>query len=181
MDKAELRARLRDSPGPDRETVGRVQEGLFRWMSERLPGTVAAYLAMTDEIDVEPLFGRLPGWQWVLPRIEADRSLTLRDRDLDRETHAWGMAQPVDSGDAVPVHQLDLVLVPGLAFDHTGARLGRGGGYYDRLLEGRRTDCLAVGVTWEARITGLIPTEQHDRRVDFIATEAGVMPRSPTS
>lgn len=157
-----------------------VAEHLFFWMSARLPGTVAAYLAMAEEVDVSPLLGRLPGWRWVLPRVEQDGSLTLRDRDLPRERHRWGMEQPVAGGDPVPVHEVDLVLVPGLAFDVAGRRLGRGKGYYDRLLMDRRNDCVAVGVATRARVIDEVPAEPHDMKVDFLATEHGVVQRRTT-
>lgn len=174
VEKGDLREQLRHASGPDEKTARAIVEGLFRWMSMRLPGTVSAFLAMSDEVDVGSLFERLPGWRWVLPRVETDGSLTFRDRDLPRELHLWGMEQPVGGGQSIPVHELDLLLVPGLAFDRTGRRLGRGGGYYDRLLAERRADCLAVGVTWLERVLDEVPIESHDRRVDMLATEAGV-------
>lgn len=158
------------------ETSSEVSEHVFRWMSARLPGTVAAYLPMAEEVDLQSLFTRLPGWRWVLPRIEDDGSLTLRDRDLPQETHRWGMEQPVAAGDPIPIHEVDLVLVPGLAFDETGGRLGRGKGYYDRLLSNRRADCPAVGVTTSRRLIDRVPTELHDAGVDFLVTEAGIRP-----
>lgn len=157
------------------EVVG----GLFGWLSRRLPGTIAAYLAMRDEVDVEPLFERLPGWRWVLPRVEPDASLTWRDRDLPREAHRLGMRQPVDDGPVIAVHEIDVFLVPGMAFDDTGARLGRGGGHYDRVLAIRRKDSEAVGVTVESRIIESVPVHDHDQRVDWLATENGVRECSP--
>lgn len=153
-----------------------VVDGLFTWMSGQLPGTVSAYLAMAGEVNVTPLFERLPGWRWVLPRVEPDGALTLRDWNVPRETHSWGMEQPVDAGRVVPVHEVDMILVPGLAFDRSGARLGRGGGYYDRLLAECRRDCRTVGVTWDDRLLESIPVEEHDRPVDFLATQPGVVP-----
>ncbi|MEX1125965.1 MAG: 5-formyltetrahydrofolate cyclo-ligase, partial [Acidimicrobiia bacterium] len=152
---------------------------LFSWLSARLPGTGAAYLAMSDEVEVTPLFNRLPGWRWVLPRIEDDGILTFRDRDVARETHRWGMTQPSDQGRIVPVHEIDVFLVPGLAFDHSGRRLGRGGGYYDRVLAGRRADSVAIGVTVTARIIDTVPVVGHDQRVDWLAIEDGVILTRP--
>jgi 5-formyltetrahydrofolate cyclo-ligase len=178
VDKASLRRRMRDLGALDAAEAERAAERLFEWMSARLPGTVAAYLAMEDEVPVEPLFARLPGWRWVLPRVEEDGSLTLRDREVPRERHRWGMEQPVDRGPAIPVHEVDLILVPGLAFDRSGRRLGRGKGYYDRLLAGRRRDCLAVGVTVASRLVELVPTEDHDLRVDLLVTDEGVIPEN---
>lgn len=178
VDKASLRRRMRDLGALDAAEAERAAERLFEWMSARLPGTVAAYLAMEDEVPVEPLFARLPGWRWVLPRVEEDGSLTMRDREAPRERHRWGMEQPVDRGPAIPVHEVDLILVPGLAFDRSGRRLGRGKGYYDRLLAGRRRDCLAVGVTVASRLVELVPTEDHDLRVDLLVTDEGVIPEN---
>lgn len=180
MDKTGLRRQM-TGRSPDPKVALRVVEGLFAWMSVRLPGTVAAYLAFGGEIDVEPLFIRLPGWRWVLPRIEDDLSMTLRDRDLPRETHRWGMSQPVDRGDPVPWHEIDLMLVPGQAFDTAGGRLGRGGGHYDTVLAARRSDCPAVGVTWSERVVDEVPMDPGDRRVDYLATERGVIVCSPTT
>lgn len=89
------------------------------------------------------------------------------------------MVQPIDSGPAVPVPELDVILVPGLAFGRSGDRLGRGGGYYDRALSQRRSDCDVVGVTVVDRLIESLPTEDHDQRVDWLATEEGVSWCSP--
>ena len=115
----------------------------------------------------------------MLPRIEDDGTLTFRDRDVARETHRWGMTQPSDQGRIVPVHEIDVFLVPGLAFDHSGRRLGRGGGYYDRVLASRRADSVAIGVTVTARVIDTIPVVGHDQRVDWLATEDGVILTRP--
>ncbi|MGH8946500.1 MAG: 5-formyltetrahydrofolate cyclo-ligase [Acidimicrobiia bacterium] len=174
MDKDRLRAGARGGAAIEPETARAVISGLFGWLSGRLPGTVAAYLAMQDEVEVEPLFDSLPGWRWVLPRVEPDGTLTWRDREVSRETHRFGMRQPVDRGPEIPVHEIDVFLVPGMAFDETGARLGRGGGHYDRVLALRRKDSDAVGVTVESRVIASVPVHHHDQRVDWLATETGV-------
>ena len=174
MEKDGVRRLMRDMAPIDPGASLLVTSALFVWLSRRLPGTAAAYVAMCDEVDLAPLFERLPGWRWVLPRVERDLSLTFRDRDVPLETHEWGMQQPADRGETVPIGQLDVILVPGVAFDESGARLGRGGGYYDRILEGRRSDNLAVGVTVEERVLRSVPVEGHDQKVDWLATEAGV-------
>lgn len=153
----------------------RVAEGLRTWMSGRLPGTVSAYLATADEVDLSSLFLALPGWRWVLPRVEPDQTITFRDRDVPSELSALGVSQPIASGVVTPLHELDMLLVPGLAFDTSGGRLGRGGGHYDRLLSRRRGDAVAVGVTTIDRIVDRVPVEDHDQKVGWIASENGVM------
>jgi len=180
MSKDRLREAAKQAGDIESEASIAVASGLFSWLSSRLPGTIAFYVAMSDEVDLSGLVPRLPGWRWVLPRIEEDRSLTFRDRDLPREEHPWGMVQPIDSGPAVPVPELDVILVPGLAFGRSGDRLGRGRGYYDRVLSQRRSDCDAVGVTVVDRLVESLPTEDHDQRVDWLATEEGVSWCSPT-
>lgn len=178
VNKKELRAAMRSQPPIEPEVNEKVVDGLFDWLSRRLPGTVSAFLAMGGEVDVSALFSRLPGWRWVLPRVEEDGSMTFRDRDLPRETHRFGMQQPTDAGPVIPVPEIDICLTPGLAFDRSGGRLGNGGGFYDRVLAAKRSDALAVGVTMTRRVVEAVPMMDHDRRVDLLATEEGVTPCS---
>lgn len=181
VDKKELRAQVRGEGAVEPELSRAVVDGLFTWMSQRLPGTASAFLAMAGEVDLSPLFMLLPGWRWVLPRVEPDRSVTFRDRDVPRETHRFGMDQPTDTGPVVPLHEIDVFLTPGLAFDRRGGRLGNGGGFYDRLLARRRTDSMAVGITIVRRVVDVVPMFEHDQRVDWLATEEGVSRCKPTS
>ena len=75
--------------------------------------------------------------------------------------------------DAIPV----LVLVPGVAFDPSGTRLGRGLGFYDRALAGLRAErpVIAVGLAFEAQVVAELPTDSWDQPVDLIVTEAQVL------
>lgn len=176
MGKDTLRRQLRaQSREPLPEAQRGIERHLFTWLSARLPGTIAAYVAMPDEIELEPVMGRLPGWRWVLPRLEHDDAVTFRDREVPRERHSLGMAQPVAAGEPIPILEIDLFLVPGLAFDLGGGRLGRGGGHYDRILSERRTDSVAVGVAPPGSLVDLVPREPHDVAMDFLATVDGVV------
>jgi 5-formyltetrahydrofolate cyclo-ligase len=181
VDKQELREQIRAQGPVAGEESLQVVAGLFAWLSKRLPGTVSAFLAMPGEVDVGPLFTRLPGWRWVLPRVEPDKTLTFRDRDVPVERHRFGMEQPVDMGPVIPISQIDVFLTPGLAFDMRGGRLGNGGGFYDRILSARRSDAVAVATTLKRRIVDAVPMVDHDQRVDWIATEDGVIRCSPNS
>ena len=175
MDKEGAR-RLTREVGPVPAVVAeRLQAALFAWLSGRLAATASAYLPMEGEVDITPLFDRLPGWRWVLPRVEDDGSLTFRDRAVSRERHRWGMEQPADQGPVIPVPEIDVFLVPGLGFDLSGHRLGRGGGFYDRVLATRRGDSVAIGVTLSERILETVPVDPHDEAVDWLATEEGLL------
>ncbi len=83
----------------------------------------------------------------------------------------WSLAEP--PGDAPPVDPADVeaVLVPGLAFDRRGRRLGRGGGYYDRLLDRFPKPTLRIGLFFAVQELAEICEEPHDRRLDMIVTE----------
>jgi len=135
---------------------------------------------MPGEIDLSPLFERLPGWRWVLPRVEPGRKLSFRDKDVPRETHPFGMSQPSSQGPDIPIREIDVFLTPGLAFDLRGGRVGNGAGYYDRALVQRRRDSMAVGVAIDSRVFPDVPMQDHDQRLDWLATESGVKECSPT-
>lgn len=175
VEKQELREWIRAQGAIAPEESLQVVGGVFGWMSGRLPGTVSAFLAMEGEVDLSSLFTRLPGWRWVLPRVEPDRTVTFRDRDVPRERHRFGMEQPVDMGPVIAVSQIDVFLTPGLAFDVRGGRLGNGGGFYDRILAAKRGDAVSVGITVERRVVEEVPMREHDQRIDWLATECGVI------
>jgi 5-formyltetrahydrofolate cyclo-ligase len=76
----------------------------------------------------------------------------------------------------VRAEELDLIMVPGVAFDHTGARMGHGFGYYDRLLQHARPDAPLVALAFECQLFSAIPTAAHDIFMDKIITEQAVYP-----
>jgi 5-formyltetrahydrofolate cyclo-ligase len=76
----------------------------------------------------------------------------------------------------VDVKELDLIMVPGVAFDPNGARMGHGFGYYDKLLEHARSDTPLVALAFECQIFPEIPTHAHDVFMDKIITEERIIP-----
>lgn len=74
----------------------------------------------------------------------------------------------------VPVEQLDLIMVPGVAFDRRGGRSGHGKGYYDKLLEHARPDTPLVALAFECQLFEEVPTAEHDVYMDKVVTEAAV-------
>lgn len=74
----------------------------------------------------------------------------------------------------VPVEELDLILVPGVAFDAVGGRTGHGKGYYDKLLENARADTPLVSLAFQCQIFDEIPMQSHDIYMDKVVTEANV-------
>jgi 5-formyltetrahydrofolate cyclo-ligase len=76
----------------------------------------------------------------------------------------------------VDVKELDLIMVPGVAFDRRGARMGHGFGYYDKLLEHARADAPLVALAFECQLFPEIPTQSHDVYMDKIVTEQAIYP-----
>ncbi|MDX2479189.1 MAG: 5-formyltetrahydrofolate cyclo-ligase [Desulfuromusa sp.] len=87
----------------------------------------------------------------------------------------FGVSEPV-SGEKISVTALDLIVVPGVAFDLMGGRLGYGRGFYDRLLTGKASRTVSVGLCFEIQLCDLLPSEAHDQALDFIATETKFIP-----
>lgn len=88
----------------------------------------------------------------------------------------WGILEPPkqrwnELGKEVAPEQLDCVMVPGVAFDRNGRRLGNGGGYYDRLLKSVRADAVLIGVCFESQLVEQVVTEVHDVSMDIVMTE----------
>jgi 5,10-methenyltetrahydrofolate synthetase len=149
-----------------------VAEHLKAWPP--LHGRVVTYLAMGDEVDLSSLYN-LARCEFLAPRIGDDNRLTIHRYSPEAlESHGYGFQQPAAAADTVSLDEIDVVLVPGRAFDESGGRLGRGGGYYDRLLASLPRGVVLVGVMVEDAVVESVPTESHDRGVDWIATEKGV-------
>lgn len=83
----------------------------------------------------------------------------------------YPVLEPAVTEPVVSIAAVDLWVVPGLSFTTAGARLGRGGGYYDRVLALARADAFKVGLTFECMIEPSLPLEAHDRGVDAVVTE----------
>jgi phosphomannomutase len=132
---------------------------------------VLLYDPLPDEADLGPLADEVTA---LLTRTPNGGELTIHPFDSEREAHRLGFGQPVDGSTVVDPTAVDVALVPGLAFDRNGMRLGRGGGHYDRLLPALRPDALVVGVSAEALLVDQLPAEAHDVRMTHLVTEAGV-------
>lgn len=183
--KAALRDRVRprDSAFADvRGTVSATIVGHLR-VSDLWRGSscVMAYLAMRSEVDLDGLWGEPTRPMLGVPRVEAGsdgmRVLAIEDPEAGTVPGPFGVRTPGAGARALDPASLDLVLVPGMAFDIAGNRLGRGGGFYDRFLVGldpSRTRF--VGVCWSGRVVASVPVGPMDVRVHMLLTEHGLEP-----
>jgi 5-formyltetrahydrofolate cyclo-ligase len=151
-----------------------------------LPGlagaaTVLLYLpAFAEEIGLTPLLDHVlaTGRSLVLPRyVRATRSLTLHgvadlSRDIER---VGGLLEPRADRPEVDPGRVDWALVPGLAFDRRGFRLGRGAGCYDKLLPYLSPGVPRIALALTAQIVEALPVEPHDQPLTAILTPGGLM------
>jgi len=138
-----------------------------------LRGLVLTYLAMSDEVDLAPLRGLVEA-QWAVTRAPETGPLTVHVLDGPMERHGLGFEQPSSDSEPLDPRLLDVLLLPGLAFDRSGARLGRGRGYIDGLLSRVRPEAVTIGIAPEAVIVQRLPTGGHDRNVSHLASEHGI-------
>lgn len=154
-----------------------------RFMAELLPvigakngAFVAAYMPVRDEVDVRPLLQSLVerGMIAAMPCVVGGRMpLLFRQWNTGAALvpRAFGLLEPSDDASVVTP---DLLLVPLLAFDRSGHRLGYGRGYYDRTLAALRTQrpIIAVGLAFAAQEVLSLPAGNNDQRLDWVITEA---------
>jgi 5-formyltetrahydrofolate cyclo-ligase len=140
--------------------------------------TLLLSLAFRSEWQTRPLFAQCwsAGKTTVAPRVNRrTRMLELHAvSDLERDVASGylGIFEPQPHCPSVDVAAIDWVLVPGVAFDLAGHRIGYGGGYYDRLLPTLREDAPRIAGAFELQIVERVPASAHDLKVDAIVTEA---------
>jgi 5-formyltetrahydrofolate cyclo-ligase len=133
----------------------------------RRAGSVMAFVGFNGEPDTDPLFARLAveGKRLVLPRVEPSGIVAV-DGDASFVVSKFGVSEPV--GPAIDVAEIDLVIVPGLAFTVLGDRLGYGQGYYDRFLP--TVPAASVGVCFTEQLVDEMPLAAHDVRVGMVVS-----------
>ena len=149
-----------------------VCETLGNWLLSRAETRIAVYLATPVELDLDALTTRLLRADKIVcaPRLDAATATMrfARLRDLNATTRgAYAVREPISQEIVRP----EIALVPGVAFDRRGSRLGMGGGWYDRVLT---EISLKIGVCFGGQIGQDIPIEAHDASMDWLASEAGL-------
>jgi len=153
---------------------------------DALPGRAAErnlllYAADPDEVDLSELLAAPPqGFRVLLPRVErsaeGDELVTVRHGPGDElVVGPLGVREP--TGPAVDPTDVDVVIVPGVAFSPSGGRLGRGRGMYDRFLP-RLPRAVRIGVCIEQLVVADLVLERHDARMDLLVTDASVRRRT---
>lgn len=187
MDLADRKARLRVEMAGRRRAVTRetakAAAALVAARVASLPAFVAArrvalYAALPDELPTRPLFDAIlgAGKAAYLPRM-VGRGMEFAPVRSWEELRLGRYGVLVPPPDAPAVEALDLALIPGVAFDRRGHRLGRGGGYYDRAFAGEDPSRpVLVGVAYDFQVVAEVPVASWDRNVDAIVSELAIYP-----
>jgi 5-formyltetrahydrofolate cyclo-ligase len=175
--KAALRRATRAARGelgPDRRALasGSASGRLAALPEVRAAEDVLLYAASGTELDVGELATtlRTRGVRTYLPRVRGDDLEVVEVTGDDVLGSGFRrILEPV--GPAADVGSLDVLIVPGLAFDPTGGRLGQGGGHYDRFLAGAPEAAVRVGAGFACQVVPRVPRAAHDLPVDLVVTE----------
>jgi 5-formyltetrahydrofolate cyclo-ligase len=168
--RAALLAARRAVPGPERR---RRDTAIAAALAPLTRGVVAAFVPLPQEPgDVETFTG-VP--RLLLPVVRPDNDLDWAVFDGTLARGRFGLSEPTGARLGVEaVLDADLLVVPALAVDARGGRLGRGGGSYDRVLARVAGAVPALAVVDEAEVVARVPVEPHDRPVQGYVTPAGV-------
>jgi 5-formyltetrahydrofolate cyclo-ligase len=185
LDKLEARRHglaARDALSPaERKRLGEAVTARVLDLPELVAAsTVMLFASFRSEIDTAPLAKGvlLAGKALCLPRILGPRTMSafrVRDLAADLIPGSWGIPEPREGLPEVPPDTVDIVFVPGSAFDDDGHRCGYGGGFYDTFLPRTRAGTPRVALTFEAQLVRRIRHEPHDLPVTAIVTENRVI------
>lgn len=106
----------------------------------------------------------------IVPKLKSKGICLYELKDAGRfKKGKFGIREPAVCIPKKAWHEIDVALIPGVAFDVSGHRIGFGGGHFDRFL--KKLDCTTIGLAYELQIIDKVPTHQYDVPVDFIITE----------
>lgn len=170
--------RIQMSKRAVREKSLRIYRQLIDMPAYQLARRIACYVSIKNEVDTRIVIQNAIG-----DGKQVGVPITREDGDMDFQSIAelndlrpvhYGLREPIPDFQKVLLpHTIDLILVPGIAFDRSGHRIGSGGGYYDRFLA--RTEAVRIGLSYSFQIIDRVPAEPHDVKMDLIITEDKVI------
>ena len=144
---------------------------LDRWLRERpTVRTLAVFSPLPGEVNLAASIDLQRDKKWVYPRVGTNLLTfhAVHDRAVDLVPGSFGILEPDPSLPAVEIEEIDVFICPGLAFDPRGGRLGRGRGFYDRILAHARNDAFKLGICFALQQVPDTFSEPHDVRMDEV-------------
>ena len=175
-------AELRDGLSQEvRESKSReIGKRLYALPEFRAAGAILFFASFRSEVDTVTMIRHVlaAGKRVFLPKVKGRELALFEILDFDKDTApgAWAIPEPRETK-PVTIHEVDLMIVPGLAFDENGNRLGYGAGFYDRILPTYRR--MTVALAFEEQIVPDVPVSIHDIPVKKIVTEKRIIVANP--
>jgi 5-formyltetrahydrofolate cyclo-ligase len=175
--KKMIERRISLSPSTVLEKSQSIVERLFQLPQYNNAKILLFYLPYKNEIDTISAIKKswLNSKNILVPVCQPERKLLLSKLlNLDElAVSKFGLYEPrIEHQRPMPPQEVDLAILPGVAFDFHGYRLGYGGGYFDRFLDSLRPDCPKIALAYDFQILNQLPVEEHDTKVDIILTES---------
>jgi 5-formyltetrahydrofolate cyclo-ligase len=158
-----MRSSLRTQDTSSREACAALANWLLAHPALR---SIAVYSALPGEVDLSPILQQRPDLRWVHPKVCGSELTWHHGENL--RPGAFGILEPAADSPEVAVAEIDAFLCPGLAFDPRGGRLGRGRGFYDRMLAQARPDALKIGICFTFQLVPDTFAEAHDIHMDTV-------------
>ena len=172
-EKQRLRERMKEiSSEKSYESSRPLVENLIALNAWKHSASVLLYAPIQWEADPRGLLTADPTCSFLFPRVVEDHLEIYRMNPISRWMRGlYGISEPdPESWDLTNISEIDLAVVPGLAFDAKGRRLGRGKGFYDRLLGHPEFRGIKVGLAWGWQVVDEVPCETHDSTMDLVVT-----------
>ena len=181
MDKKELRRYIREQKRHfTPQQLGEMSLGIMSLLLSnshiQKADAILMYHSLPDEVDTHSALGQLlaMGKKVLLPKVVSETEMTIHEytgRDSLQPSEPYGILEPTTPEFSIVNCQLSIVIVvPGMAFDRQGHRLGRGKGYYDRFLS-RIPNIYKIGVCFPFQLIDKVPSEPTDILVDEVLTD----------
>jgi len=158
-----------------RESSDKITEKFLSLPQLRGAKSILLYYPYKNEVDTRPIIKALlqqGKYTVLLPKVSGDRIVPIKVSSLNNLKKGYaGILEP--SGEETDPKGIDIIVVPAVAFDRKGYRLGYGGGFYDRFL--KNSPALKVGVAFDFQVVDSLPTEEHDIPVDLIITPTKII------
>lgn len=172
-DYLEKRSRL--SEEEVREKSAKIMSSLFELEDFKKAGFVMFYVDCRNEVMTKDAIEKAlsMGKRVAVPKtVKGEGLLAIEIKNLgELSCGVFGILEPENDENRIDPGEIDLVVVPGIAFDRRGYRLGYGAGYYDRFLPKLREGVKKIAVAFEMQLVDLLPAEDHDVRMDALLTE----------
>lgn len=170
--KEYLRKKYRSNSPIDENISKDIINNLELFIRQNQVSVLGIYLPLKGEIDIIPLMLKFPEISFAAPRIDNNQISFVRyllSSPTEKNKNYLNFIQPASELGVFP----DMILIPSIAFDIRGYRLGRGAGHYDKYLAEHNP--LKIGVAESNKIIEYIPSEEHDIRMDYIISEEAVI------